>query len=120
MHHPLHFVGRLHRALQQLDRDRAIPDRAVDGAVDGLMPLFEQPLDLVVGLVDRAHPAGLFFALTPELQSGLGKRGFVVLGRFLERDTGPAPVCGFMGYSHSLRVKRLEFLRLRHDRPNGR
>ena len=47
-------------------------------AVDRLILLGEQLLDLVVGLVDRAGAAGFVVALAAQLQGRFGKRGLVV------------------------------------------
>ena len=63
--------------VEQLDRQLAVPHRAVHRAVDGLILRGEQRLDLVVGLVDRAGAAGFFVALAAELQGGFGERSAV-------------------------------------------
>ena len=59
--------------MKEFDRHLAVPDRAVDGAVRGLQPFGVELLDLLVGLVHRAHAAGFLLRLAAHPQGRLGE-----------------------------------------------
>src|SRR5207244_1285794 len=54
-------------------RRLALPDRLVDWAVLGAILGLEQPLDLLVGLIDGPGPPGLLLRLAAQPQGRLGK-----------------------------------------------
>ena len=49
------------------------PDGLVNGTVGRLVLRGEQGFDLLVGLVHRAHPAGLLLGLAAQAQGGFGE-----------------------------------------------
>ncbi len=79
VHHALDFGGRFRRfAGKQIDRQAALPNGAMDRAIDGLVTRREQRFDLIVRFVDRAGAACLVLAFAPHLERRFGERGFAV------------------------------------------
>src|SRR5262245_15985396 len=61
------------RRLEELDRDLAIPDRAMDRAARGLQTLGVESLDLFVGLVHRAGATDFLVRLAAEFEGRFGE-----------------------------------------------
>ena len=65
--------GRQRRWCEHLQRHFSFPDRLVDRAAAGLIFFGKQSFDLLVGLVDRPHSAGLFVRFAAQPQGRFGK-----------------------------------------------
>jgi hypothetical protein len=76
-HHLLH-VGRraLVGSLEQFHGERALPDGAMDRAIDRLVLRFEELLNLVVRTVDGAGAAGFVFTFATQFECRFGERAF--------------------------------------------
>src|SRR5262249_32338506 len=64
---------RQRRRCKQVERDLAIPDGPVHGAVRSPVALLEERLDLLVGLIDGPHAARFFLALAAKPHRRFGK-----------------------------------------------
>src|SRR5262249_36779492 len=64
---------RQRRRRKEVQRDLAIPDGPMHGAVRGPVALLEQGLDLLIGLVNGPHAARFFLALAAKPHRRFGK-----------------------------------------------
>ena len=74
VHHPL-YVGRYFGRSRKTNSTGkpTFPNGPVDGTVDRLKPRGEEPLDLIIGFINRTGAPSLFFALATQYECRFGK-----------------------------------------------